>query len=139
MAGVVIDSSFLIAVLIEEEHSAWASEAMLQMDDETFLAPGLLVWEAASVLQNKVRRGHISPSERAIVLERFDNLAIELHLPPEPAELLPLIALSEHAGLTVYDSAYLLLASQEDAGLASLDRDLVRAARAEGVAVHSPF
>lgn len=112
---------------------------MLQMGDESFLAPGLLVWEAASVLQNKVRRGHLSAAERVIVLERFDNLGIEFRLPPESAELLPLIALSDRVGLTAYDAAYLLLASQEDAALASLDRDLVRAARAEGLTVHAPF
>jgi predicted nucleic acid-binding protein len=45
------------------------------------------------------------------------------------------LRLAEQHGLTVYDAAYLDLAIDVDAELATLDRDLARAAVAEGVAV----
>lgn len=43
--------------------------------------------------------------------------------------------LADRHRLTVYDALYLQLAADVDAELATLDRDLARAARAEGVGV----
>jgi hypothetical protein len=52
---------------------------------------------------------------------------------------MPLVAdaldLADRHRLTVYDALYLELAADVDAELATLDRDLTRAARAEGVGV----
>ncbi len=46
------------------------------------------------------------------------------------------VALADHQRLTVYDAAYLELAIRRDPPLATLDRKLAVAARAEGVEVN---
>lgn len=139
MPGAVVDTSFIIAVLVDEEHTAFARAAFTTLVSEGMTAPGLLAWEIASVLQKKVRQKRISPAERAALVEGFEDFAIGLRSAPELAELGPLLELSDRHGLTAYDAAYLLLAMEEGAGLASLDDDLVAAARAEGLIVHSVF
>ena len=139
MSGVVLDSSFIIAVLVEEEHSDFARAIMLQLDGDSMMAPGLLAWEIVNVLQKKVRQKRLTLAQRAVMLSRFESLAITLQPTPEAGELGFLIDLCDRHGLTGYDAAYLLLALDEGVALASLDDDLVAAARAEGLTVHSPF
>ena len=46
-----------------------------------------------------------------------------------------MLALARRHGLTVYDAAYLELATRENLSLATLDGPLAAAARAEGVPV----
>ena len=139
MGDIVVDSSFIIAVLVEEEHSAWSSHVMLELEGENLLAPDLLVWEIASVLQKKVRRGTVSEAQRAIMLARFRDFDVDLRPPPEPMDLISMLETGDRVGLTAYDTAYLMLATDEGAALASLDAALVRAARVEGLTVHSVF
>ncbi len=43
------------------------------------------------------------------------------------------MALARKHGLTVYDASYLELAQRESLVLATLDKDLIRAARAENI------
>lgn len=139
MAGVVVDSSFLVAELVGEEHSGFVRSAMRRLVDDALIAPGLLVWEITNVLQKKVRQGRLSPDERTVLLDRLERLAVVLQPTPDLAACAPLLELCDRHGLTTYDAAYLLLATTEDAALASLDDHLVKAARAEGLTVHSPF
>jgi predicted nucleic acid-binding protein len=139
LPGAVVDTSFVIAVLVDEEHTAFARAAFATLVSEGMTAPGLLAWEIASVLQKKVRQKRISPAERAALVEGLEDIAIDLRTAPGLAELGLLLELSDRHGLTAYDAAYLLLAMEEGAALASLDDDLVAAARAEGLTVHCPF
>ena len=140
MPGIVVDSSFIIPVLVNEEHSAFAREAMFSFgDDDALIAPGLLGWEVASVLQKKIRQKRLSIEERSEILDRFANLAIAVRPTPDLDELAPLMDLCDGHGLTPYDAAYLLLALEGRAAVASLDVALIKAARAEGLIVHSPF
>jgi predicted nucleic acid-binding protein len=139
LPGAVVDTSFVIAVLVDEEHTAFARETFATLVSAGMSAPGLLAWEMASVLQKKDRQGRISPAQRAALVEGFEDFAVSLRMAPDLSELGPLLALSDRYGLTAYDAAYLLLALEEQAALASIDNDLVRAARAEGLTVHAPF
>ena len=59
---------------------------------------------------------------------------VYLHLPMNR-----MLSLADRHRLTAYDAAYLELALSRAAELASLDDDLVKAARAEGLTVRSPF
>jgi predicted nucleic acid-binding protein len=139
LPGAVVDSSFLVAVLVDEEHTAFARAAFATLVSGGMSAPGLFAWEIASVLQKKVRQRRMSPGERNALVEEFGDFAIGLRPTPDLWELGPLLELSDRHGLTPYDAAYLLLALEEQAALASIDAKLVQAARAEGLTVHAPF
>jgi predicted nucleic acid-binding protein len=133
----VVDSSLLVAVLFEEEHSGFAAEALASAGDTPLLAPGLLRWEITNVLRTKVVRTLISESDAERRLRSFAALGIaEPDTEISPAGLL-LFALE--SGLSAYDAAYVELARREGASLATLDAAMARAARDHGVVVMSPF
>ena len=133
----VVDSSFLVAVLFEEEHTAFAVDRLSQAMGEGLTAPGLLRWEVANVLRNKVVR-KLTTIEDAVA--RLDALAaLSISHPEREASAEALLALSLDAGLTAYDAAYFELAARLDAPLATLDVALARAARSGGLAVQAPF
>ena len=63
--------------------------------------------------------------------------AMEIELSDLSAErIIDCVNLAARHGLTVYDAAYLHLALELEAELATSDRALARAARAEGLVVH---
>lgn len=133
----IIDSSFLIAVLFEEEHTAFAVDQLNQGMADGLTAPGLLRWEVANVLRNKVMR-KVTTTEEAVA--RLDALnALSICYPEREASPEALLVLSVDTGLTAYDAAYFELAERLGAPLATLDVAMARAARAAGLVVQAPF
>jgi len=133
----VLDSSLLVAALVEEEHTGFADACVRRHAADGLAAPALLRWEFANVLAMKVRRRALAPEPARVIVAAFDDLRIAF-----PVDEMPLAQLLEAAmrtGLTVYDAAYLELALQLGAGLATLDRALASAAHAAGVVVEAPF
>lgn len=130
----MVDASFVAAALMEEEHTSFARGAMpaLLTDD---LA--VILWEMASIHDKKRRRGLLTSEEARGGLDLFLELPVRLH--GEPEAMPEVLRRAEMLALTAYDAAYLELALRLDAGMATLDEPLARAARAEGIAVHSPF
>lgn len=132
----VVDSSFLIAAMFEEEHTAFVSDYLRRRSDDELIAPTLLRWEVGNVLLMKVRRGVQTVAEANERARAFETLKIGApNVEPSPEALLH--AAVKH-GLTVYDAAYVDLALRLDATLATLDAPMARAAQAAGVTVYSP-
>jgi predicted nucleic acid-binding protein len=74
-----------------------------------------------------LRRGRIGKPDSVQFFVSLNELNVRLR---EPASYDDVFSLAQEHGLTVYDAAYLSLAMQERLPLASLDRQLVRAAEA---------
>lgn len=123
---VVIDASVVLGWLMPDEGGA------LPAGLAAFIAPDLLAYEVSNALAMAVRRGRMDPGETAPILAAFDRLAITYHPPPPMGDLL---ALAAAHGLSAYDAAYLALAKTEAAPLATFDKALAAAARAEGLEV----
>jgi predicted nucleic acid-binding protein len=135
----VVDASFLAAVLLEETHSEFARSVLAREAEPPRAAPGLLSWEFGNILWKKLRRGELAETNLQDVSDFLDEMSVELHDSPGPGGLADLVLLASTYDLTVYDAAYLALALDLQADLATTDRDLARAAQAAGLAVHSPF
>jgi predicted nucleic acid-binding protein len=134
----VIDSSFMVALVVHEEHSAFAHARLQDLASEPRVAPALIVWETANVLWRKTRRAEISGAQRREMLEALQDFQTELEL-PTPETTLALSAFADLHDLTAYDAAYLEMALRLDAPLATLDKPLTQAAKSEGLVVVSPF
>lgn len=76
------------------------------------------------------RRNRLTESDTAIFLRDLAQLPVTLDRAPEEDEVL---RLARAHRLSIYDAAYLEVAERESVDLATLDADLARAARAEGV------
>ncbi len=80
------------------------------------------------------RQSRVSPSEIDRTLMELAKLTIEV----VPVEDEAVLALARQHNLTIYDACYLRLAVQRGTSLATLDKDLARAAKAVGVGLFPP-
>jgi len=118
----VIDCSTLVAWLFEESEGQKAAQ---QMAGKTLHAPTVLPYEVANVARNKCRSGAASASV-CRVLDDFQCQDITWHT----VQPLAALELAERYGLTAYDAAYLWVAAELKAPLATFDRRLADAAKA---------
>ena len=126
MSPVVLDANVVAGWLLPDE------DALELGADVAFAAPQLLVYELANILIVAVRRGRIDPDGAREAETLASTLPITYHPPPPMSDLL---ALATTHGLSAYDAAYLALAKTEAAPLATFDKALAAAARAEGLEV----
>jgi predicted nucleic acid-binding protein len=131
---VVLDASVVIAWAYEEEDGRL--DALIRYVAANFASvPAHWILEITNTLLNSERRGRLKAGQRQEILTRIELLPIRLD-PETPIRAWKEIpALAAQYGLTIYDAAYLELALRLDTPLATLDQDLIRAARKAGVAL----
>lgn len=133
----VVDSSFLIAILFAEEYTDFAAAHLDAAIAEGLVAPALLNWELANVLRTKVLRNPATPQEAVARLRSVAKLSIGT--PEQEPTTETLLTMALDTGLSVYDTAYVELAQRLVAPLATLDGAMAKAARGLGLVVHAPF
>jgi len=131
----IVDASIAGAWLLPDEENALAEEAMARLAEDDAVAPDLLRHEIRSILLSAEKRGRISDDFVHSALARFRGLPLQLVGPGDDTEV---VRLSRKYRLSAYDAAYLAIALLEQLPLATLDRRLAEAARAEGVALFGP-
>ena len=129
---VVLDASVVLAHLLPDEDGERAESAMTAALAGEPVAPALLPFEVANTLQMRVRRGGLAADLRDDLLAHF--LGLDIGLGPA-GDLEEVVALADRHRLTAYDAAYLELAVRLGAPLATLDTELRRAGRIEGLEV----
>jgi predicted nucleic acid-binding protein len=129
----VLDSSVTLAWIYADE----TTDAILQVFDEIRIhgawVPGLWRWEIANVLQLNVRRGRHSADFRDGALASLAALPVKVDAEADRQAWSAALHLAERHGLTVYDAAYLEIASRRKIPLATLDRELRAAASNDGI------
>ena len=127
---VVADASVIVDMLLLEPRAAAAWQAWLEAE-RILLAPPIVWFEVANAL---VRRRKM-PGDT--VMARVD-LLFKSGLDTADrgyGGLATAVDLAARYGLSAYDASYLALAIEIDAELATFDRNLARAAEAEGVSL----
>jgi predicted nucleic acid-binding protein len=115
----IVDCS-VVAGLIFAEH--WRDEAKLRVEGKTLHAPYLLQTEIVSVAAKKYRQGFTLLAASGLTL--WTELGVLLHS-TDPEQVL---ALALQYQLSAYDAAYLWLAAELKAPLATFDEKLGLAA-----------
>lgn len=137
--SLVVDASLMLACVLQDERSeaAVAAVAELVREARPLVAPFHFPVELASGLEQAARRGRIAGEDRLPAFQAALEPGIDLvTLPVEGGSgIPPLFDLVDRTRLRVYDALYLQLALARAVPLASLDDELRRAARAEGVEV----
>ena len=128
----VIDASIIAGLAFGEAPDSKIGLAIDELAVGEALAPSLFFFEVRNALVVNEKRGRITPEGSTDFLRRLARLPIRIAPLPEEEVLM---ALARKRKLTVYDAAYLELAKREALPLATLDRDLEKAAIAEGVAL----
>lgn len=126
----VLDSSLALAWTLPDENSARAERFLARVSPGDILwVPALWWYEISNALLMAQRRQRLAGSESMRAMQLYGLLPIQTdtELSLDAATRFQVLAL-EHA-LSAYDAAYLELAQRKRAGLATLDRRLVNAAR----------
>ncbi len=129
----VIDASVTLAWLYPDEITPTVEEVFRPAATQAFYVPRLWHLETSNILVVNFKRGKY---DEAFLRRYLRNLATLDVFTDELTEEKAWSATTELAlrhKLTTYDASYLELAMRLGAPLATLDRDLRRAASAEGV------
>lgn len=141
--NLIVDPSALLSLALTDEDADYANsvlDAIVQpgarsseMARSEALAPSIFWYEIRNVLVINERRGRLTQEQSSIFLAALEDLPIRVvHGPSEPHVL----QLARAHALSVYDAAYLDLASRMPTGtLATLDTKLRAAAAAVDVAI----
>lgn len=117
---IVVDCSLLAAMLFHEPDSPAAER---QVTGRSLHAPALLDYEVANVAVKKSRSGHAEVVDDAML--RYARASIEFH----DVDAKALVQLAQRYQLSACDAAYLWLAAELKAPLATFDRRLGEAAQ----------
>ena len=118
----VVDASVIGALLFGEPER---EQAEAWMQGKHLFAPALLDYEIANVALRKLRAG-FDVAFAELAMRSYENADIELLHTDAPA----LVGLARRYRLSAYDAAYLWLAAELKAPLATFDRRLGKAAQA---------
>ena len=126
----VVDNSVALAWCFEDEHTEPIMELLDRVAETGAFAPSLWPLEALNGLLMAERRWRLD-ARRAQRLAGFLR-ALPITLDPETADQAwsVTVRLAERYRLSIYDAAYLELAQRRRLPLATLDADLIRAAKA---------
>ena len=128
----VVDASVAGAWYLPDESDPLADTAALRLNAESAMVSALFWFELRNIFLIGERKGRISEADTARFLSNLARLPITTDR--EPNEI-AVFHLARTHRLSIYDAAYLELAQRMSAPLASLDNALVKAARAEKVAL----
>ena len=128
----VIDASILAAWFLDEKSDPRVEIAFDTVARVETLAPNLFYYEIRNALLVSEQRNRITEVMSAAFLRDLGLLPIRLEPAGDDAILM---TLARKWKRTVYEAAYLELAKREALPLATLDRDLEKAAIAEGGAL----
>ena len=128
----VIDASILAAWFLDEKSDPRIEIAFDTVARVETLAPNLFYYEIRNALLVSEQRNRITEVMSAAFLRDLGLLPIRLEPAGDDAILM---TLARKWKRTVYEAAYLELAKREALPLATLDRDLEKAAIAEGGAL----
>jgi predicted nucleic acid-binding protein len=131
--SVVVDSSATLAWVYADETTKAINEFFAGVNERGAWVPALWRLEVANVLEMGVRRGRHDAAFRDATLEDLALLPIGVDPDTDRHAWGATMRLANRHKLTVYDAAYLELAQRRGLPLATLDKDLRQAAKAEGV------
>jgi predicted nucleic acid-binding protein len=132
-AAFVVDCSIAMAWLFHDEATPKTAALLNRLATETALVPAWWFIEITNVLALAERKGRITPAQSDAFVADLGKLGIERDDEAPGRAFTHLLALCRTHGLTSYDAIYLDLAVRRNLPLATLDRDLRRAAEKLGV------
>jgi predicted nucleic acid-binding protein len=133
--NLVLDASITLAWCYEDETTEAAQRSFDIVRTNGAWVPVLWLWEVANVLQMNVMRGRHNAKFRDRALADLALFPIKEDAEAGRQAWSGSLILAERHSLTVYDAAYLEVALRRGLPLATLDRDLRRAASAEKIQV----
>jgi predicted nucleic acid-binding protein len=119
---VVIDTSAIIAVILDEEHR---DRIIRETEGVDLVAPETLHWEVGNAFSAMFKRNRLGVETAMEAIRRYDEIPIQW----VEVALTDAIRVSDRHDLYAYDAYMLVAASRHQAPLVTLDGGLKDAAR----------
>lgn len=126
----VMDASVTACWALRDEDAGIAGAALERIRNDQAIVPALWWFEIRNVLLVNERRKRISHADATDFLRDVDRLNIAIDRAPHSERIL---GIARENALSAYDAAYVELAERLRSPLATLDRDLMKAAHRHGV------
>lgn len=139
MTDFVLDNSVAMRWLLASEKLSdqkYAEAVLATMVDTHALVPNLWHLEVANVLLSADRRGELEVAEIERFISQLESLPIYVDPLTANQAFSRVMALAGAYRLSSYDAAYLELALREGMPLATLDKNLLKAARKAEVEIY---
>ena len=132
----VLDASVVVALLVRDSPMDIPNAVLDAIDDGAIVTvPPHFQLEVANFLVQAQRSGKLSAAGAQQALRYLQHLPITVDSSMHGQIFTDVIAIAQRNGITSYDAAYIHLARTRGARLASLDKQLLAAAKAECVDV----
>ena len=134
----VVDNSVVMRWLFNDGSKAdrdYAEEVASLVETHDVYLPALFIPEAANVISRALKAQVISQAESKTCFELIEEMAATIVPVPDTRAIMPLTLRAVEDKLSAYDASYLLLAESLNCPLATLDKDLRKAAAKRSVAV----
>lgn len=131
MKGFVLDNSVSMRWLLASENTEdqkYAESVLASMEEVDALVPNLWHLEAVNVLLGAERRGDLKSIETERFISQLEMLPIHVDPLTSHQSFSRNLSLSRMYRLSSYDASYLEIAIREGIPLATLDKDLIKAA-----------
>ena len=141
MKRFVLDNSVAMRWLLASHNKTdqqYAESVLQCLIDGEALVPHLWHLEAANVLLSAEKQQQLDISEVERFISQLENLPIQLDSLTARQAFNRTLSLSRAYKLSSYDGAYLELAIREGLPLATLDKDLKKAARQADISIYKP-
>lgn len=133
--SIVLDSSATLAWVHGDETTPAVEALFDRIAEHGAVVPRLWHLEVANALSSALRRQRLTQQDRDGILADLADLDISVDEETERHAWTSTVSFADAHRLSVYDATYLELAKRRQLPLATLDRDLIRAALAEGIEV----
>ena len=139
MTDFVLDNSVAMRWLLTSKKAtdqSYAETVLRSLSETDALVPNLWHLEAANVLLSAEKRGELVTAEVERFISQLENLPIHVDHLTAHQVFSRTLALAKAYKLSSYDAAYLELAVREGIPLATLDRNLSKAAEKADVEIY---
>ena len=134
----VLDCSIVLAWYFSDESDSYADSVASCLTHSKALVPSHWPLEVANTLIMGERRKRSTESQANAFIQLLRTLPIVVDEATASQTWSTIMPLARDQSLTVYDAAYLELASRKAAPLATLDTRLHAAAKAIGIPIFTP-
>ena len=133
---IALDCSVAISWMFEDEKTKFSEKVLESLvDGEQAVVPALWPLEIANVLLISERRKRLGPDDPAKCWEMLQKLSIEVETFSSLQTGRTAFVLARSYGLSSYDASYLELAMRREIPIATLDKNLAKAARSANIKV----
>lgn len=131
----VLDYSVTMSWCFDDEVTDYGEAILDSLDNHQAVVPTIWPLEVTNVLLMAIRRKRLNKAKAAAFLDRLGDFPIELANSKPISAMSTIFSLGADKKITSYDASYLDLAIARNIKIATLDKGLIKAAKAVGVKI----